>query len=171
MGNLCSAGDECGRYRRLGTLLSGLFVRAFTYRVWVRSQLQQFLKPPELPVRRMLLNTYVEPAYTVVRDDRQPVTVPPEERTYLWPDDHMPALPSGFFNDIPSSASPLAPDTPLPVEVMGLPRPGEWVLVRSPQGTLGPTGRAKHCYSSEINQAIRCHRPLPKSPRGRNRRQ
>lgn len=45
----------------------------------------------------MLLNAYVEPAYTVARNDGQPVTVPPKERTYLWSDGYMLTLPSGFF--------------------------------------------------------------------------
>ncbi|WP_158942788.1 caspase family protein [Streptomyces sp. ERV7] len=162
--------DQIPIYPFILDLLSGLFVSAFTYRVWVRSQLQRFLRIPELPVRRMLLNTYVEPAYTTVTDQGMPVTIPSKERTYLWSEDYTLALPSGFFNDIPPCPSPLEPDAPLPVEVMGLPYPGEWVLVRSPQGTLWPAGRVKHCYSSDFDRAIRRHRPLPRGPLARRGR-
>lgn len=147
--------DEIPAYPFFLAFLSGFFVSMFTSLVWVRSQLQRFVKLPKLPVHRMLLNTHVEPAYTAVTDLGAPVTVPPKERTYLWSDDYRLALPSGFFSGTPKRPSPLSPGAPLPVEVMGVPHPGEWVLVRTPQGTLWPTGRVKRCYSFEIDRTIR----------------
>ncbi|GGP55969.1 caspase family protein [Streptomyces melanogenes] len=157
--------DQVPAYPFFLAFLSGLSVIISTSLVWVRSHLQRFLKLPELPVRRMRLNTYIEPAYTFVSDVGVPVTVPAKERTYLWSDDYRLALPSGFFSGTPKRPSHLPPGAPLPVEVMGLPHPGQWVLVRTPQGTLWPTGRVKHCYSSEIDRTIRPRAASEEPPR------
>ncbi|MEU4352381.1 caspase family protein [Streptomyces sp. NPDC023838] len=157
--------DDIPAYPFFLALLSGFFVSAYTSLVRVSFQLQRLVKLPELPVRRMLLNTHVKPAYTFVPDVGPPVTVPPQERTYLWSDDYRLALPSGFFSATPKRPWPLAPGAPLPVEVMGVPHPGEWVLVRTPQGTLWPTGRVKHCYSSEIDRATRRQATSEEPPR------
>lgn len=163
--------DQIPVYPFVLALVSGLSVGVFASRVWARFRLLRLVKIPELPVCRMLLNAYVEPAYTVVSEEGVPVTIPPKEHTYLWSEDYMLALPSGFFNSIPPCEAPLAPDDPLPVEVMGLRHPGEWVLVRSPQGTLWPVGRVKYCYSFELDRAIRHHRPLPRGTRADSGRQ
>ena len=61
---------------------------------------------------------------------------------------------------IETGRAPFDSDDPLTVEIMGVPHPGEWVVVRTPHGILWPSGRAKTCYTFQIAEALG-RRPTP----------
>ncbi|MFD9791902.1 caspase domain-containing protein [Streptomyces sp. NPDC059070] len=136
-------------YPFLLALFSGLSTVFSGNLVWVHLHIRECLKLPKLPIQRMLVNTRTEPAYTAVSDMGVPVTIPATERTYLWDDTYRLALPPGFFGGLPRRLSSRGAHTPLSVEVMGVPHPGQWVLARTPRGNLWPSGRLKESFHHE----------------------
>ncbi|WP_406364579.1 caspase domain-containing protein [Streptomyces sp. NBC_00645] len=90
-------------------------------------RLRRHLQLP-LPVHRMLMS-------------HQQVL----ELAALWSEEEFDlAMPTRFFSPlVHGCAAPFLPEGPVPVEVIGVPAPGEWAVVRTPLGILWPTGRVQ----------------------------
>ncbi|MER5473758.1 caspase family protein [Streptomyces sp. NPDC002685] len=108
-------------------LVSGLVVAVSAKLFLLAIRLRRHLQLP-LPVHRMLMKN-------------QQVL----ERAALWSEEEFQlAMPTRFFSPlVHGCAAPFAPEAPVPVEVIGVPAPGEWAVIRTPLGILWPTGRVK----------------------------
>ncbi|MGW3283582.1 caspase family protein [Streptomyces sp. NPDC001002] len=136
------------------TALAVLFILAFVSLplliasadvAWIFLRLRRFLRLPALPITPMLLKVHDPPPITG-EDDNGPVTVHVKPSTVLWSEDLSLAFPHSFYADrVKRGDPPFSTKSPTPVEVIGLPAPGQWVVVRTPDGLLWPSGRAKPC--------------------------
>ncbi|MDH6218292.1 caspase family protein [Streptomyces pseudovenezuelae] len=110
---------------------------------WIFLRLRQLLQIPSLPVTPMLLKVHAPPPITG-EDDHGPVTVHVKPSIVLWSEDLSLTLPHSFYaHRVNRGDPPFSTKNPVPVEVIGLPAPGQWVVVRTPDGLLWPSGRAK----------------------------
>ena len=152
---LTGGGDGVGR----ATALVVLFILAFVCLslliasasvAWIFLRLRRFLRLPALPVTRMLLKVHTPPSITG-QSDHGPETVHFSPRIVLWSEEFSLTLPYSFYADrIRKGDPPFGAKDPLPVEVIGLPAPGQWVVVRTPDGILWPSGRAKACPAAAL---------------------
>ncbi|MFJ6086325.1 caspase domain-containing protein [Streptomyces sp. NPDC092369] len=118
--------------------------------LWVFLRLRRFLRLPSLPVTPMLLKVHNPPPITGM-DDAGLVTVHLKRSIVLWSEDLSLTLPHSYYaNRVQRSDPPFSTGSPTPVEVIGLPAPGQWVVVRTPDGLLWPSGRAKSVSASTL---------------------
>ncbi|MFJ4784440.1 caspase domain-containing protein [Streptomyces sp. NPDC088794] len=117
---------------------------------WIFFHLHRFLRLPALPVTRMLLKVYVEPSQ-YDEYDIESITEAPRPHVVLWSDELSLALPHSFYaKRVDEGDPPFGTEDPVPVEVIGLPAPGQWVVVRTPDGLLWPSGRARAVSASAL---------------------
>ncbi|MGC0343708.1 caspase family protein [Streptomyces sp. SLBN-8D4] len=121
--------------------LSVLVASAHSSRIFFH--LHRLLQLPSLPVTRMLLKVHHPPPITG-EDDHGPVTVHLRPSIVLWSEDLSLTFPHSFYAPcVQRGDPPFGTKSPTSVEVIGLPAPGQWVVVRTPDGLLWPSGRAK----------------------------
>ncbi|MEU0786131.1 caspase family protein [Streptomyces sp. NPDC006173] len=112
--------------------------------------LRRLLQLPSLPVTRMLLKVHDPPPITG-EDDHGPVTVHLSPSVVLWSEDLSLTFPHSFYAPRVHRGDPsFGTKSPTPVEVIGLPAPGQWVVVRTPDGLLWPSGRAKPVWAPTL---------------------
>ncbi|MGW1211061.1 caspase family protein [Streptomyces sp. NPDC002499] len=110
---------------------------------WIFFRLRRFLQLPALPITRMLLKAYIEPS-KYDEYDIESITEAPHPRVVLWSEEFSLTLPHSFYaTRVNGGDPPFGTEDPVPVEVIGLPAPGQWVVVRTPDGLLWPSGRAR----------------------------
>ncbi|MET8036166.1 caspase family protein [Streptomyces sp. NPDC005345] len=128
--------------------LSGLI--ACAHSSWIFFHLRRLLHLPSLPVTRMLMKVHDPPPITG-EDDHGPVTVHLSPSVVLWSEDLSLTFPHAFYAArVKGGDPPFDTKSPTPVEVIGLPAPGQWVIVRTPDGLLWPSGRAKPVWARTL---------------------
>jgi hypothetical protein len=125
------------------TVLSLSVLVASAHSSWIFFHLHRLLQLPSLPVTRMLLKVHDPPPITG-EDDHGPVTVHLSQSIVLWSEDFSLTFPHSFYAPcVRRGEPPFGTKSPTAVEVIGLPALGQWVVVRTPDGLLWPSGRAK----------------------------
>ncbi|WP_327429587.1 caspase family protein [Streptomyces sp. NBC_01236] len=123
--------------------------------IWIFTHVHSLLRLPELPVTPMLMRGVIDGPHLVTTQNGDTVMLPAKERAVLWSEGLQLAMPLDFYaGRVRSEAPPFDTEGPRPVEVIGLPAPGQWVAIRTPHGILWPGGRAKSCSVDELTEVI-----------------
>ncbi|MGI5455683.1 caspase family protein [Streptomyces sp. CA-249302] len=126
-----------------GLAYSSKDVRAF-------SRLRRLIQLPALPVTRMSMRVRIKRG-EFVRGRGGGRRMPDQVYADLWCEDFRLTLPADHFG---KNYLAVAGKEPRPVEVIGLPAPGQWVVVRTPHGMLWPNTPAERPPTDEAVEPI-----------------
>ncbi|MFJ5847163.1 caspase domain-containing protein [Streptomyces sp. NPDC092903] len=119
-------------------------------------RIRDLVSLPGPAINPVVMQGWVKPsAPSAAGPNGDVVYLPSQARIVVWSKYYRLTMPAdGYRSGIEKGVPPFDSEGPVPVEVVGSPGEGHWVVIRTPDGILWPSGRAERCLERERTELI-----------------